>query len=382
MQSNKAIILIALFWGSVCSAAPVVTSGTISSGVCTVGGASFGSKATAAPLHFDTFAEGTAGDTIGQHSTYWSDPTSADNRAYYSTDQVRVSGHKSAKATAVYSTGATGQLIKNNVGFSSTGKIYLNYWIRYDIGTSSGNYWQLKSFSICNSLSDNGDITYPQLSLFNFYYSADDKTLGYIANTWFGSGSNDQLNLINSSASNENVLRSQAWYNIIIQANQGTVGTADGSYSVSISAPSFSAPYGVNSRANTMVLGDATNTTNRIDALKIWAYHAPAPTVGGQAVHYFDGIYIDNSWARVELCDASTRSASAHCEIQIPTSWSTTSVATTFKQGAFSGGQQVYAYVTDEDGATNSTGYGPMTIPADGGGGGSTGHYYQARVSE
>lgn len=377
-----AIAILALLLPSVVLAAPSITSGSIGSGVVTVGGSGFGTKSTAAPLHFDSFAEGVVGDTVGQHSTYWSDPTSEANRATYSTDCVRTSGNKSVKLVSPYGDTGADQIIKTNVGFATTGKIYLNYWLRFDYGTSTGNYWQLKSFSLANTFDGNGNLTLPEVALFNYKYYASGYSMSYLANYYYGTGSNTSLNVLDSTSSSHDVIDTVGWYNIVVKVNQGTPGTADGSFSISVSDPAFANPYGTNSRSNTMILGDATNTANKIDAIKLWLYHGDAPTVGGTATHYIDSVYIDNSFATVELCDASTRSASAHCEIQIPTSWSTTSVATTFKQGSFAGGQQVYAYVTDEDGATNSSGYGPLTIPADGGGGGSTGHYYQARVSE
>lgn len=70
------------------------------------------------------------------------------------------------------------------------------------------------------------------------------------------------------------------------------------------------------------------------------------PSNGG-AIIYTEDMYIDTSWARVELGNASTYTASTHREIQVPTSWADGSVSVTFHPGTFTAGTTVYLYVTD-----------------------------------
>ncbi len=81
-----------------------------------------------------------------------------------------------------------------------------------------------------------------------------------------------------------------------------------------------------------------------------------------------DDIYIDNTRARVEVCNSSTWAARTHCEIQIPSAWSGTSITTTLNQGSFSGLSGAYLYVVDSSGAVNANGYllssGDTTPPA------------------
>lgn len=357
----KALILLAIAGSTSVHAAPALTGGSVTNGVLTITGTDLGTKTTPQPLHFDTFSEGVVGDTVGQHSTYWSEPVNPISRPIYSNDYVRTPGHLSVKATTTWETNI-GAIWKNNVGFASTGKIYYNYWIRYDLGTSTGNYWQTKSLSIANSFDTSGNVTVPEVALFNFNYYDAGYTQGYIANPYYGSGSNAQLLLLNSAGSSHNVLNQQAWYNIIVQVDQGTPGQSDGYYSVSISDPTFTNPYGFNSRSNTMILGDSTNVDRKIDAIKVWSYLGPAPTVGGTSIHYYDSIYIDNSWARVEICDSPSYSTRKHCEIQIPQSWSSTNITATLKSGSFADDSSVYVYVSDEDGLINQTGYGPIVL--------------------
>jgi hypothetical protein len=72
---------------------------------------------------------------------------------------------------------------------------------------------------------------------------------------------------------------------------------------------------------------------------------------------YLDSIYLDNSFARVEVCDSSTWSARAHCEMQPASTWSEGTITSTLTSGNFTPGQSVYLYVVSEDGTVNSSGY-------------------------
>ncbi len=75
---------------------------------------------------------------------------------------------------------------------------------------------------------------------------------------------------------------------------------------------------------------------------------------------YIDDCYIDNTWARVELGDASTLAACTHREIQPTTAWSASQVNVTLNGGSFVPGNQAYLFVVTDAGAV-SPGY-PITI--------------------
>lgn len=72
---------------------------------------------------------------------------------------------------------------------------------------------------------------------------------------------------------------------------------------------------------------------------------------------YMDNYYVDRTWARAMLGNASTWTASTQREIQIPTAWSDTSVEVSFNQGTFANGTTAYLYVVDSTGAVNATGH-------------------------
>ncbi|MFH1586957.1 MAG: putative metal-binding motif-containing protein, partial [Candidatus Diapherotrites archaeon] len=81
---------------------------------------------------------------------------------------------------------------------------------------------------------------------------------------------------------------------------------------------------------------------------------------GGTDRSYFDNVYIDNTQARIELCNVSSWTqkniTGGKCEIQIPFAWSTESITFTANQGTFTTGQTAYLYVIDSEGNV-SNGY-------------------------
>jgi hypothetical protein len=73
--------------------------------------------------------------------------------------------------------------------------------------------------------------------------------------------------------------------------------------------------------------------------------------------YYVDDVYMDTTWARVMICDAATWIDRTHCEIQIPSAWSSTSITIVAHRGTFTGGSNAYLYVLDADGNVNTDGY-------------------------
>ena len=76
---------------------------------------------------------------------------------------------------------------------------------------------------------------------------------------------------------------------------------------------------------------------------------------------YVDDVYVDNTLARVELCNGTNWSKNIKCEIQTPQSWSEDSITFDFNQGSFQEGETAYLYVVNENGSVNEEGY-PITI--------------------
>jgi hypothetical protein len=94
------------------------------------------------------------------------------------------------------------------------------------------------------------------------------------------------------------------------------------------------------------------------------------PQSGDQV--WYDSIYIDSTWQRAMICDASTWAGRTHCEIQIPSAWSdngtTASAKVTVHQGSFANGTQAYLYVVGSTNDANTNGF-PVTFGGSASGG-------------
>lgn len=84
---------------------------------------------------------------------------------------------------------------------------------------------------------------------------------------------------------------------------------------------------------------------------------------------YMDDFYLDDTWARVIIGNASTLAASTTREVQIPSAWSSTSITATVNRGSFGPSASAYLYVVDSNNVVNTTGY-AITFGSGGGGGG------------
>ena len=70
--------------------------------------------------------------------------------------------------------------------------------------------------------------------------------------------------------------------------------------------------------------------------------------------YFIDDVYIDRSWARVEIGNAASYGACTQREIQIPRSWGNGSIDVDLNLGSFSSSAPLYLFVTDENGNVSS----------------------------
>ena len=111
------------------------------------------------------------------------------------------------------------------------------------------------------------------------------------------------------------------------------------------------------------------------------SYRPRSATVGGfwrnkidgreyqndNAWRYFDDIYIDNTFSRVVLANASAYEAASIVEPQIPSVWSDSSITVSVNLGMLPNTGTAYLFVFDANNNHNPTGY-PVTIGGGGGG--------------
>ena len=84
------------------------------------------------------------------------------------------------------------------------------------------------------------------------------------------------------------------------------------------------------------------------------------------AFRYFDDIYIDNTLSRVYLGDNQTLEHCTKLEIQIPSSWSASSITITVNTGSLPKCETAYLFVFDADNNYNIEGYPVSVAPASG----------------
>ena len=81
--------------------------------------------------------------------------------------------------------------------------------------------------------------------------------------------------------------------------------------------------------------------------------------INGTSV-YMDDLYVDNTFARVMIGNASTFAASTTREVQIPTAWSTSTITVQVNRGSFGASASAWLYVIDSTN-TPSAGF-PITF--------------------
>ncbi len=308
-------------------------SGDISNGqTVTISGSGFGATGPDVIL-FDDFDTGANGQNLASSPQIGSWDRNDAPYATYSNSQHH-SGTQSAQAVHTPSLSWS----NFNVEFSSPSTLYGSFWFRVSSFGGGGQYKLNQVHGDCNC----GDFAPGVMTgdmgagWWKTYISYED-----------GSTS-DQY-----SANYPNSPSANAWHHFEWIGRQSSGGVSDGSVKIYIDGikvtPSFMDSVKTrNSAGNSWYLFEFfTGLTNMASSVTTW----------------IDDAYLSASWARIEICNANTNSGSSHCEIQIPSSWSSDSITVTVNQGSFTSGQTAYLYVVDSTGSVNADGY-PITLGA------------------
>lgn len=371
MTKNIVIITIltVLMTQTCCWAASISdTSGTLlHDNAVTITGNGFGSKTTAEPLHFETFEDNdsdditTIGEDVSKDIGYWSDRGSGFENPKISNSVTR--GHYSNRCASSYletkdNVATSAEMMwRNEVGFTKD-RMYINLWIYHQwvlppfVLRDGVNSYQIKTVYTAPMFNDNGSYGettegggISTFSLRSFYSLGSDEVYGTVDDyTWsyFGVYGGSSVNLTRPTFPAD---ESGRWYNIIMEIEQGDKGVANGSYNISVSNPKDGAEYKTVSATDYLIRGGDV-----IDAIELGWFLAESMMGTGSTTIYYDDIYLDNSFAHVEIGDNVTYDLCTHMEIQPPTAWSDTGIDLTLNQGAFAPGDTVYIFVTDENG--------------------------------
>jgi len=370
-MKNLTLILVVLFWGfvSVCHAAdPAITGivGTLTSGqTIVVSGTNFGAKATAAPIKFENFEDGVNGAVIAD-TTDWTDyklyASSNTEDPKYSTTSNRTNSTMNARFHFDVDYVAEGHVFSDcyliwEGDENLHSKVFVSFWVRWDWGTGGGASFQHKLMRI---LGDDAS-TIPSISSFNwstpsYYWSIQ---------TADGTSSPNELKTGTQPYKEDNWTLVQ----VSVSGHEST-----GECQIRYLTPGES-----------QVAQNLTGKTIRDDEnwrdFRFGEYHGNS-AADAETTFFYDDIYLDKSWARVEVGDNADYASCTHREMQIATAWADGEITFTLNTGSITDltGGGYYLFVVDADGnpspgkrltAGGASPTGQPSISGGGGGGGS-----------
>jgi hypothetical protein len=322
------------------------TSGTFSHGnSVTVSGSGFGTKSTAAPALFEDFEDGTDGDLLSGTS-FWmvcSDNPTAD-KPQFSDDELR---HSRSALSAKF-TEYTGQDIAYSPDLGLDGqRVYIDLWMRFQWASLDKQH-QNKLFKLQSDVNDNGSsnpASYPLITVYYWRYDGG-STSTYIP--FANSGGIIVQDSISPPAD------APGWEHWQMELLTNDIGYADGEY---------------RAWRNGILVAEAYNLEIRLEGEDYFKCLWLGRFLGNHdgtlsTTHYYDDVCVDESWARVEVGDRPDWYDCAVRELQIPSQWSTSSIAATLKQNSLKAGA-AWLYVFDGDG--NVSNAQPVTITVSGG---------------
>jgi hypothetical protein len=304
---------------AITSATGVLTHGS----TLTIAGTGFGTKTTAAPLKFDNFEAGTPGENV----TGWgTDVSEGYGRIKYSTAVSR--GVGSVVSLFPFTPDYYNISLQVNGTFSV---VYLDFWVYLDrIDTVSRNWKMCRLWA-----SDHN------LSCVHCRYDNRDAGVDYL----YDAGATPEEFLIEDEF--DTISGEHEWLHVQFAHKQSAVNVADGA---------LLSWENCQQRCNRQNV--VTRQHDRVfSMIRIGHYWACDLPYNSGANIYFDDVYVDTTFARVEIGNAATYAACTHREIQIPTAWSSTECAVALNRGSFATLPGLYLYVIDSDGVVNADGY-------------------------
>lgn len=326
--------------------------GTVQHGqsiTCT--GSGFGTKPAPAPVCFDDF-QTVASNALISTSTAcaWSNPASNDTNPIASTAVVRSGTPFTKSMRSQWNNGGLSGNASSSVALlrQSFVKFQLDAWLYMDTSGLTELWKNVKPFRLhsagFNAPSYNLGIvesgSRPRSPLSSFYPAQMDG----VAEDGCGSALADDGGF---------------WYNqwrhfkALVDAGSGN-GADDGSIVFLVDSSRGASCRKIRTTAPGQVSWPEIVVGNYIRGGD-WA---------GTARHYWESVYIDNSWSRVEISDKSSYNAAKHREMCIPSAWSGSSVTCRINRGSFQPGDSVYLHVCSNTN-TCSKGFGPLKVAAD-----------------
>lgn len=301
--------------------APTVTGVSVSGAILTVTGSGFGvGKAT--PLLWDDFEGQTDGATIAADPKVgaWS-PVDADTTTY-------TTAQKHSGTVSLYTMRSPGHGWGNfDIDLPDARRFYQSFWFRYNY--PAGGNGQTKLVQIWGT------------------YQVGDYNPGVMTGGFAGDWWSSYIALENSGGVLQEDYPSEppqnVWHHFEAILEQSDVNVANGRVTIAIDG---------------VPVYDHRNVKTRERAGERWSmatfFSGMTNFTTGTCETWLDEVYINDSWARVELGNASTYGACTKKSIQPAETWADGQVGVTLNAGGFANGETVYVYVTTRDGSTTS----------------------------
>lgn len=320
----------------------VVNGNVIHKGAVVISGSGFGIKPVSAPILWETFENGQSGQSLVAGGV-WSG-----NSYFCYSDQEQRAKHSNLFLKASAEAGVVSGDVHIKVdSWALSRKKLFTAWFKADL-----------------ILMNDGQIKIMDIERAQLHATAPglaESVLWCINNCSSGfTGSNGWGNmvywyqgpvLLNLGQMNFNPYYNSSWQYIVFEYEESNFGVADGKVNV---YKSSTAPLkGVIEKKS------LAGKMSQIEEGAVAQYaklRAILASGASRADAYYDDVYIDNTWQRVELGNNANYDLCTHREIQIPSSWSDNLISISVNQGSFEDSSDVYLFVVDAEGVA-SNGY-------------------------
>ena len=298
----------------------------------TITGSAFGTKATAAPLVFENFNDGVLDPKL---------PTRAGS-VVFNDDNLR---HPFSTKNARSDYKASGYYFGYDA--STAPRWFVQYWFKL----APNWHWGSSTFG-------GPDDGLANVKIFRMF-PAGERNYSNVGYSVHGFTGGDVLRFVENGVQSYLGVNFREWFSPGVWHN------------VQVEYGENSAPGATNGTMRLWVDGVLRDSTTTLDTnhaadgpsvnkrpfiIGLYDSWGPSDANVANMFAYYGDIYVDNSWARVELGDAPTYAGCRHRETMVPSAWSAGSITARVQQGSFAKGQTAYIYVVDASGRVNATG--------------------------
>lgn len=334
--------------GGGCSSATVlpcsVSGSQAQGGALTITGVNFGTKSTAAPFVFEGLEPSGAYASSKWSNPFGSNPPNSDQEQIVTTNQRNANSTHSIYFNYKGTTDGDMGYLETT---ASTGRNwFMSYWAElgtnWDWGTtlnsgasSTDNLGNIKFWRVWEPAGCNGG---DDSAIMTIHLNNGDME-------WWDRAANAHSISFNVTS----LITKNAWhhYEWVFQ-DSSAANTADGSLQFYFDGTRYVNASGVTFRST----GCGTKYPF---VLNYWNSQGSSATDDND--YWEDDIYVDSSMARVYVCPSGTFASRGQCELQAPTSWSSTSITVTANIGSLTTLTGKYVFVCDTSNTCNSTGY-------------------------